>query len=399
MSKYDFETRVDRRGTGSSKWNQMLGWNPNVSEGVVPLSVADMELKNAPEIIEGLKDFLDTAVLGYTAAYPAYIEAVRGWMKKHHNFDFADSELSVTGGVVAAFNSVVRAFTKPGDGVILMRPIYYPMGFAIANNGRKEVNVPLINKEGVYTIDFEKYEEACKDPNNKLLIFCSPHNPVGRVWTKEELKKIGDIALANDVLVLSDEIWLDFTYEDSKHTVFTTVDEAFKKNTIVCTAASKTFNLAGLKCSNIFVANPELKAIYDKQLMADNVSGSGILGYKGTELAYSKAEGWYEEMIELIKANRDYTYKFFADNYPKMKVTKLEGTYLIWVDMSCLGLDDKALEEFLHMEAEFFTDEGYVFGPEGSGYERINIACTKEILADAYAKLKKHLDPLYEKVK
>ncbi|RVU55711.1 MalY/PatB family protein [Anaerosphaera multitolerans] len=393
---YDFETLVSRKKQGSEKWDQMYEWNPNVSEDVVPLSVADMEFKNAPEIIEGLKEYLDEVILGYAGPYPEYHEAVISWMKRRHNYDIEKDWIVTTPGVVNAFYAAVNAFTKEDDGVIIFRPVYYPFTNAIYANNRKLVNCPLIKTDGYYTIDFDKFEELARDPKNKLLIFCNPHNPVGRVWTRDELEKVGNICLENDIVLVSDEIWNDLIMPGYKHIMMGSISEEIENITITCTAPSKTFNLAGLATSNIIVKNEEMRSVYLEALAAMRSRMVNILGYKACELAYTKSEKWLDELIPVIDRNQRMVKDFFDERHPEIKAYLSEGTYLQWVDFSGLGLSNEELEEFMHMEAQFFTDEGYIFGEEGNGYERINLAAPTWVIKRELERLDKALVKLKE---
>lgn len=385
--KYDFTTRVNRDNMGSSKWNQMYKLNPNVSEGVIPLSVADMEFKNSPGVVEGLKSFLDEAVLGYTGAYDAFLQAVIDWQKKRHNWDIKPEWIVNTQGVVAAFYAAIRAFSSKGEGVITFRPVYYPFQSAIGDNERTEVNVPLINQDNYYTIDFEKFEEAAKDPDNKVLLFCSPHNPIGRVWTKEELEKVADIAVKHDLYVISDEIWYDFVMPGYEHTVLAKVNEELHEKLITCTAPSKSFNLAGMTTSNIIISEEKTRNQFEQELKLTHGNTIGILGFKANELAYTKDEAWLDELLEVIDTNQHLVHDYFKEHFPLVKAPLIEGTYLQWLDFTELGMSDKKLEAFLHQEAEFFTNQGYVFGKEGSGYERVNLALPTEALKEALDRL------------
>lgn len=391
---YDFTTLVSRKNTGSSKWEQMYSWNPEVTEDVVPLSVADMEFKPAPEIVEGLKKYLDTAVLGYTKAYPAFLDSVISWMERRHKYQVEKEWILNTPGVVNAFYAAVNAFTEPGEGVIIFKPVYYPFSMAIEKNKRNIVNCPLIEKDGYYTIDYEKFDEISKDPKNKLLIFCSPHNPVGRVWKVEELKKLEEIILKNNVTVISDEIHHDIIMPGYKHTVFQTLSDELADRTITCTAPSKTFNLAGMGISNIIIKNPVIKEKFIQEI--NNVSGFpfSILGYKACELAYTKAENWLEEFITVIDENQKIVKEFFEKNYPKIKAPLIEGTYLQWIDFRALGMDPKKMEDFMTNEAQLFLDEGYIFGKSGEGYERINLAAPSWVIKGALERLDKALKKL-----
>ena len=386
--KYDFETTPNRKGTGSMKWDQMYGWNPEVDEGVIPLSVADMELKNAPEIYEGLIDYLKTEpVLGYVGATDAYYQAVIDWQKRRHNWQIEQDWIVTTPGVIAAFYAAVRAFSKKDDGVIIFRPVYYPFGSAIEDNRRTEVNVPLIEEDGDGKIDFEGFEEAASKPENKILIFCSPHNPVGRVWTEDELKRIADIANKHDIFVVSDEIWYDLLSPGVEHTVIAKVDEELQKRLIVCTAASKSFSLAGMHTSNIIIPNEAVREKFVTELERSRQNMVGIMGFEATRLAYEKAEDWLDQVNDLVYQNQLMVKKFFEDNYPKITAPISEGTYLQWLDFRALGMSNEELEEFLHKDAQFFTDEGYIFGEEGSGCERTNVACPRKDLQELLDRL------------
>lgn len=379
---YDFTTVVDRSTCGSAKWEQMKAWNPKVSKGVIPFSVADMEVKNPPEVIEGLKAYLDETILGYSIPTKAYLDAVCGWMERRHGWKIRPEWILGTTGVVPAFFSAIRAFSEPGDGIIVQTPVYYPFYMAIERNARTIVRNPLILSGGTYQIDFEDLERKAADPRNKILLFCSPHNPVGRVWTKEELARVGEICLRHNVLIISDEIHFDLVMPGSEHTVFAALSEELANRMIVCTAPSKTFNLAGMQVSNIVIPNEALRARYQEELAAQGFFSLGALGYKACEIAYTRCEAWLDQLIELVWRNHQVLKAYLAANLPEVKVFGLEGTYLQWMDFRALGMDKDELERFLHMDAELFLDEGYIFGEESAGYERMNLACpTSELVA------------------
>jgi aminotransferase/cystathionine beta-lyase len=385
--RYDFETVVDRSRMGSAKWEQMKEWNPRVAPGVVPFSVADMELKNPPEVTEGLKAFLDQAVLGYTMPTAGYLDAVRGWMERRHGWEVAPEWIQGSPGVVAAFFSAIKALTAPGDGVIVQTPVYYPFFTAIAANHRTLVRNPLVLRDGRYGIDYEDLERKARDPRAKVLLFCSPHNPVGRVWTPGELARVGEICLRHDVVVISDEIHSDLIAPGHRHTVFATVSPDLARRMIVCTSPSKTFNLAGMHTSNIIIPDPDLRAAYRTEVQSNGFFSLGILGYKACELAYTRCEPWLEQLLQLIHRNHLGLKRFFREQLPVVKVFDLEGTYLQWMDFRGLGLEPGELERFMHEEAQVFFDEGHVFGEEGAGYERMNLACPTRILLEALERL------------
>nr|WP_074349540.1 MalY/PatB family protein [Proteiniborus sp. DW1] len=387
--RYDFETLVDRTDTGSAKWELIKEWNPNASKGVVPFSVADMELKNPPEIVKGLQEYLDSAILGYTIPTESYYNAVCGWMKKRHNWDIRPEWIVNTPGVVTAFFAGIKTLTEPGDGIIVMSPVYYPFYHAIERNDRNIVKNPLISTGTSYKINYEDLEEKAKDPKNKVLLFCSPHNPTGRVWTKEELEKVADICLRNNVFIISDEIHNDLIMPGHKHTVFATISEEVKNNMIVCTAPSKTFNIAGLQNSNIIIPNQNIRERYNKVLESNAIGLVNMIGLKACEIAYTQCEDWLEQLIELIYHNHLELKKYIQENIPQIKVYDLEGTYLQWLDFNAFGLSNEQLEELMHKKAELYFDEGYVFGEEGSGFERWNIACPTQVMMEGLERLKK----------
>ncbi|MCM3570954.1 MalY/PatB family protein [Neobacillus mesonae] len=391
--KYDFETLVDRSNTGSSKWEQMKKLNPDV-EGIVPYSVADMELKNPPEIIEGLKKYLDEIILGYAVPTKGFYNAVSGWMKKRHNWEIKPEWIVNSSGVVSAFYTAVRAYTNPGDGVIINSPVYYPFYMAIEQNGRNVVKNPLINDGNTYVIDYEDLEQKAKDPKNKILLFCSPHNPVGRVWKKEELEKVADICLRNNVLIVSDEIHNDLIMPGYQHTVFAAISEEAANNMIICTAPSKTFNLAGVQASNIIIPNEALREAFQKELASIGFHQLNIFGYKACEIAYTECEEWLEQLIEHIHHNHVELKKYLAEHLPDVKVYDLEGTYLQWMDFNAYGMANDELEKFMHNEAKVFLDEGYIFGEEADGFERMNIACPTKTMMEGLERLVKAVKKL-----
>ena len=386
--KYDFTTAPDRRNTGSLKWDQMAKWNPDTPEGIVPFSIADMELLPAPEISQGLAEYaLSGSVFGYSGPTESYLESVTGWMRRRHHWDIQKDWIVPVGGVVPAFFVAVKQFVKPGEGVIIMTPVYYPFYLAMELSGREITRNPLIITENGYEIDFEDLEEKAKDPNNKALLFCSPHNPVGRVWTKEELERVSDICVRNNILIIDDEIHNDLIMPGHTHTVMAAVSEAAPENMLICTAPSKTFNLAGLICSNIIIPNQKLREEYKAGLMQQGHTMVGCFGYQACEIAYNKGEAWLSELLQLIWHNHLELKKYLNQHLPEIKVFDLQGTYLQWLDFNPLGMSKEELEEFMHKDALLFLDEGYIFGPEGDGYERINLACPTKVLMDGLERL------------
>jgi len=392
MNTYDFETVIRRHGVGSGKWNEMSSF-PEVPKDVIPFSVADMEFTTMPEVKEGLKEFIDTHVLGYANPTSEYKAAVQNWMQRHHDWTIQPDWILDAPGVINAFFTAVKAFSAPGEGVLLMTPVYYPMYMAIERNGRKQVSSPLINEGGRYRIDFEDFEAKAKASDTKLLLLCSPHNPSGRVWTKEELTRIGRICMDNNVLVCSDEIHNDLIMPGFRHTVFASLSDEFAQHSIVCTAPSKTFILAGLQTSNIIIPNPDLrKRFLTEVLKSEGNPKCNILGLEACRLAYTHGDAWLKQLLAIINKNRQIIVDFFEREFPAVQVTPLEGTYLLWIDFRPLGIDAHELARILREEAFLFFDDGFIFGDEGSGFERWNLACPTSYITAALERLKSTLN-------
>ena len=389
MMKYDFETCIDKRNSGSVKWRDMLEKQPDVPEGVVPLSVADMEFKTAPEITAGLKEYIETQALGYTEATDTYYDAVAGWMKDRHGWDVKREWIVTTPGIVLALGLAVRAFTQPGEGIIIMTPVYYPFYMVVEKQGRKLAENELKNRAGRYEIDFDGLEKKAEDPNNRMLLLCSPHNPVGRVWTREELARVSEICARNGVLVVADEIHHDLIMPGYSHTVFTQAGDP--ENVIVCTAPSKTFNLAGMQVSNIIIPNEGLRRRFRNYKAESGLRELGALSYRACELAYTRCAGWLNGLLAVLDENRRLTERFAAQELGRAHVTQLEGTYLQWIDLRAYGLTGKELERKM-LGAHLFLDEGYIFGKTGAGFERINIACPSRVLEEALSRMKDALE-------
>lgn len=390
--KYDFKTRVNREGQGSYKWEDMHMKKANVSRGVVPLSVADMEFQHPKKLIDGLCDHLRSAILGYTGPTDAYMEAVVSWMKRRHNFEIKKDWIVNTAGVVPAFFNAIRQFTNEGDGIIVMSPVYYPFYNAINLQNRKVVDCPLIEKDGYYTINYELFDELSR--KNKVLLFSSPHNPVGRVWKQEELEKLGDIIKKNNVMLLSDEIHFDLIMPGYEHTVFQTIDDEIADNMITFTAPSKSFNIAGMGMSNIIIKNEKIREKFIEGIKEISAAPCTAIGYKACQIVYNECEDWLEECINVIDRNQRLVHEFFEKNYQDIKAPKIEGTYLQWIDFRSLGMDYEKLEDFMINKAELFLDEGYIFGENGRGFERINLAAPTEVIEEALERLAKAIEAI-----
>lgn len=384
--KYDFTTLINRHHVGSSKYELMMAHNPELEDNIIPYSVADMEFKTPPEIVEALKQYLDDQILGYTRATKEYLEAVRNWMKTRHDWEIEDEWIVTTPGVVNALYVAVRTYTEVGDGVIIMPPVYHPFYSAIELSKRTLVTNPLMNKMNRYEIDFEDLEIKASDPRNKVLLFCSPHNPVGRVWTEDELKRVAEICLRNNVLIVSDEIHFDLIMPGYTHTVFAKI-EGVLDHIVVCTAPSKTFNLAGMQTSNILIPNKGLRDKFKAELANIAIFDLNALGYKACETAYHKCGPWLDELIEVIAENRKILKEFIEKSHPGIIVYPLEGTYLQWMDLRSLGLERKELKQMLEDDAKVYLNLGHMFGIEGDGFVRMNIACPTRIMKEGLERL------------
>lgn len=383
--KYDFTSIPDRRNCGSNKWNGAK----NASPEFVPLSVADMEFYPAPQIVDAIKKTAETQVLGYTSPTDEYFDAVISWMKRRHDFDVKKEWIINTPGVVDALAILIQASTKPGDGVIILTPVYYPFDMAVLAKSRKIVYSELIEKDGRYEIDYADLEKKCK--NASALLFCNPHNPVGRVWSEAELKKVAEICCRNDVFIIDDEIHHDLIMPGYEHTVMAKVGDFVLDNIAVCTAPSKTFNLAGLQCSNIIIPNSKMRAKATACSLFNMQMGLNIFAYPACIAAYNECEDWLDELITVVHENAVLVENFMAENFPEIRVYPLEGTYLQWLDMRKLGMTHVELRRMLE-KAGLYLDNGEMFGPLGRGFQRINLACAKITIEKALERFKKAVE-------
>ena len=392
MVTYDFDRIVDRRNTDCLKYDFAV--QRGRPKDVLPFWIADMDFSIAQEIEDALVKRCQHGIFGYSEATDGYFAALQNWYLKHFNWQVQRPWLIKTPGVVFALAMAVKAFTEPGDGVLVQQPVYYPFTEVIRDNDREVVNAPLALVNGHYEIDFTDLEQKLANPKVKLMFLCSPHNPVGRVWTKEELLKVGDLCLKYNVITVSDEIHSDFVWDDNAHTPFATLGEEYQQNCIVCTAPSKTFNLAGLQVSNIFIPNQKLRRAFRKQIDAAGYSQLNTLGLVACQAAYAYGEEWLTQVKAYIRSNITFVDDYLKQNLPQIKMLPIEGTYLVWLDCSALGMTADEREQWLWHEAKLWLDGGGIFGKEGEAFERINVACPRATLLQGLEQLKAAVEGL-----
>lgn len=349
-ARYNFDEKVNRRGTSCLKYD--FGMKRKGRDDLLPLWVADMDFKLPEEILKELHNRIDHGIFGYTDLDETYHAAVDRWFYTHHGYHVDVEALTVGCGVVYGLATGVKAFTKKGDAILIQQPVYYPFREVIEDNGRTFVNSQLHYEDGVYTIDFEDFEKKIVENNVKVFILCNPHNPVGRVWTKEELEKIGDICLRHDVVIMDDEIHCDFIYPGYQFTSFMNLDSKYQKNLVLYTSPSKTFNIAGLQPANIIIPDEKLRTAYRRANTAAGYSQGNLMGMEAVKAVYTKGDEWVKELVEYITGNMEYVREFVKTNFPKARFVEPEGTYLIWIDFSEYGFSDEELEHIMVEEAK-----------------------------------------------
>ncbi len=385
MGEYDFDKVVDRIGTSSLKYD--FGMERMGREDLLPLWVADMDFELPKEILDDIHERVEHGIFGYTDPKVDYYRALNKWFSRRHGFVVNPDWVTVVPGVVYSLAVAIRAYTKIGDAVIIQEPVYYPFKETIELNKRVVVNNQLRNRDGRYEIDFEDFEEKIINNKVKLFLLCSPHNPVGRVWTEGELRKVGEICKKHDVIIVADEIHSDFIYEGNRHTSFITLADEFNEKLILATSPSKTFNIAGLQIANIIIPNGKLREKFKRENAAGGYSQANVLGLVAAKACYELGEKWVDELLEYLSGNIEYLRDYLEEKIPEVKMTKPEGTYLIWLDFSKLVDNYRDLKHLIVDEAGLWLDAGVIFGKETALYERINIACPRSTLEKALNKL------------
>lgn len=385
--EYNFDEVVDRKNTNSIKWNAELMKKAFGKEDLLPLWVADMDFKCPQPVIQAVAEIAEKGIFGYSDRTGSYYDAVINWYKKRQQWTIEKEWIVYSPGVVPALYYAIQSFCNPGDKVIVQNPVYYPFFSAIKDNGCKPVFNRLFLREGKYRMDFEDLEEKAKDPKVKLLLLCSPHNPVGRVWTQDELRMLGDICIRNNVFVISDEIHSDLVYKGFVHYPFASLSERFAQNSITCTSSSKTFNMAGLQISNIIIPNKSIRREFRNTMGKTANIFPNIFGITACTAAYEKGEEWLDQLMGYLQNNVDFIDEFLKKKLPEVKWIRPEATYLAWFDFRAVEPDEKKLEEMMRKKANVLLDEGYIFGKGGAGFERINFACPREILQEALERM------------
>lgn len=382
---YDFDTVVNRKNTNAIKYD--LAKKRGKPEDAVSLWVADMDFPTAPCIQKAVAEKAAHGIWGYSRPDSRYYDALKKWYKERHNFEVQNEWVVNTPGVCFALATAVKAFTKEGESVLIQKPVYYPFFNIINSLQRKVVNSSLILKNNHYEIDFDDFERKIVQENVKMFILCSPHNPGGRVWTKQELQKISEICLAHNVLVVSDEIHSDITFGSNVHTVYGSLSEQALKNSIICTAPSKSFNLAGLQFSNIFIADEKLRKAFSEELDKTGYDEPSVFGIVAATAAYSEGADWFDSVKSYIWENILFAKKYIEENASQIKVLVPEGTYLLWLDFSKTGLSDSEINDRVLNKAKVWLDSGSMFGKEGEKFQRINCATPRIILEDALKRI------------
>ena len=385
----NFDEIIDRRQSDSVKWatGRVFG-----DEAILPLWVADMDFRAPQAVIEALRARVEHGVFGYTMPGAGLHQAVMDWLSRRHGWPVEKSWITFTPGVVPAINLALLAFTQPGDKVIIQPPVYYPFFNVVNNNGRQLIENPLIEEDGFYRMDFDGLERQMCDPRARMLILCSPHNPVGRVWRVEELTRLAELCLKHHILLISDEIHHDLVFRPHRHIPVATLSQEAARNTVTLLAPSKTFNLAGLHTSVTVIADEQLRRRFTSAQDNIGVGHTTIFGALALETAYAQGEGWLEEVLAYLEGNLDFITGFLAARLPGVKMRKPEGTYLAWLDFRGLNLGPEELNKRLLKDARVGLNDGGMFGAGGQGFQRVNVGCPRATLAQALERMAAVLD-------
>lgn len=390
VARYDFDRVVERRGTGSLKYD--WGMQRVGRDDLLPLWVADMDFPLPDEILDDIKRRVDHGIFGYTEPADGYYDAMEAWFARHYGWRPEREWNTVTPGVVYALAVSVQAFTEPGDAVLVQEPVYYPFRETIELNGRRCVSSDLVERDGRYEVDFDDFERMVAESGARLFLLCSPHNPVGRVWTRDELERMARICERHGVQVVADEIHCDFIRPGVTFTPYALLSPELASRAVYCTSASKTFNTAALQTANIIIPDPGVRAAFRRQNAADGYSQANALGLAATEACWRRGEEWHEQLLAYLWGNLDCLRRFLREQLPQVRLVEPEGTYLMWMDFSRAARDYDDLHRLVQDEARLWLDEGVIFGKKNEMFERINIACPRSTLERALRQLKDALD-------
>lgn len=385
INQSTFNTPIGRLSTASEKWDG-LEHIFGVTDAL-PMWVADMDFAAPPSVIKALQTRVEHGVFGYTQRTDAYHAAVINWMERRHSWKIQSDWIVFTPGIVPALSIAVQQFTSPGDAVVIQTPVYPPFYEVVRGQGRELITNPLIEKQGQYTMDLEQLETSLQTGKVKMLILCSPHNPVGRVWTREELEALASLCLKYNALIVSDEIHADLVYERGAHTPLSLISEEIANHSLICTAPSKTFNIPGLCTSNIIIANAELRERFALGVRTMGLSSISTFGATATEAAYDEGEQWLDQCLTYIRGNMEYVQQYVTAHMPGISVLLPEATYLLWLDFRGLGMTHAELTHKLLHEAKLAFNDGTVFGAESSGFMRMNVACSRATVEEALRRL------------
>jgi cystathionine beta-lyase len=388
---FNFDEIIDRRNTNCMKYDFAV--ERGKPADILPLWVADMDFRTPPCVVDALRQSSEHGIFGYTSVKSDYAAIMQRWFGSRFGWSIEPDWLVRTPGVVYAVATAIRSLTQPGDAILIQQPVYYPFRRMISINGRRVVNSPLVCQDNRYSIDFADFEDKIRQENVRMFILCSPHNPVGRVWTRAELERMGDICAEHGVIIVSDEIHADFMYPGYHQTILADIKPAFRAITVTCTAPSKTFNLAGLQIANVVIANAEQRRLFRQEMDQQGYGQVNTMGLVACQAAYRDGDGWLDELLVYLAGNLALLRRVVQDEMPGIRLIEPEGTYLAWLDCRGLDLTAQELDERIVHQARVWLDDGRMFGDEGAGFQRINIACPRSTLARALTQLRDALRP------
>ncbi|WP_337958024.1 MalY/PatB family protein [Guptibacillus sedimenti] len=385
-----FDERINRFDTHSVKWDHTEAIFEK--EDLLPMWVADMDFRAPQPVIDALTTRIQHGIFGYSMPTENTKSAIQGWLNRRHNWSIQQDWIVFTPGVVPALSAAVNTYTEKGEKVVIQSPVYYPFRDMVEKSEREVVDNPLVRRNGKYEMDFHDLELKLDDPEVKMLLLCNPHNPVGRVWKKEELMKLAELCYAHNVLIVSDDIHFDLIFKGYQHTLISSLSNEIAANTITCIAPSKTFNLAGMQLSTIIIPDEEKREKFNAYMGKLGLFAPSPFGITAVEAAYNHGEEWLDELMDYLQGNLSYLTTFINERLPQIDVIEPEGTYLVWLDFTKLDMSHEELEQFVQGEARLALDEGYIFGEGGKGFERINIACPRSVLQEGLERLEKAIN-------